>query len=98
MKHTHEQLEEMSDAELNAIMHTLSGEHFVENVPDYCNEWSDIMLLTIDHGIAVKKVPLRKEWIAKSIDYSEIMFKCFDREDLQRAIACCLIMVLESKA
>jgi hypothetical protein len=122
MKHTHEQLEEMSDAELNAILHMavlgspwkeqadLSankthlclhnpiGEPFFENVPDYCNNWGDIMPLTIENGIAVKKVPLRKEWVARSIDYSEIVFKCFFREDLPRAIACCLIMVLESKS
>jgi hypothetical protein len=66
---------------------------------NYCNDWNDIMPLAVEHGIGMGKSPVRKEWVARSCnhDHSQFMFRCCFDASPQRAIACCLILVLQEQ-
>jgi len=131
MKHTREQLDGMSDFEINKVLASLqpytniigTGEYpsqsesavHVEqrkfkygNIEefgiDYCNNCSDIMPLAFEHGISIIQSEVNKEmgnWCAcHEVVQLHGEFECglsFCTSNPQRAIACCLIMVLEAK-
>lgn len=80
MTYTKEQLEAMSDGEVNVdlhakilggdwvkyadvsdnlkslCLHDAAGNPYFEDVPDYCNNWSNIMPLAVEHGIEYCKI------------------------------------------
>ena len=104
MKHTREQLSVMSDFEVNKTLCLLLGfdvsgvteqrNQMIDAVPNFCEDWSRLMPLAVEYDVGV--YPLMhtngETWMA-SFD------KCkrFEHQSPQRAIACCLIMVLESQ-
>jgi hypothetical protein len=105
MKHTREQLDGMSDFEASKTLCLLLGfdvsgiteqrNQMIGAVPNLYEDWSKIMPLAVEYKISI-------DWFSdgrcvayqdkSDIDYSH------QSESPQRAIACCLIMVLESKA
>ena len=115
MKHTREQLDGMSDSEINKrIMvllgyelsnwlndnfgHYKHGESTIAKVIDYCQKWESIMPLAVEHGITLKRVacPAGSGFAHYAESYCGLYHTDYI-EPPQRAIACCLIMVLESK-
>ncbi|MDP5205461.1 hypothetical protein ORI99_00150 [Alishewanella sp. SMS9] len=116
MKHTKEQLQGMSDFEVNYALADLIGfkeikksgdsglildwhstpPGFKINKADYCNNPSDIMPLAFEHGIHFG--PQHKAWYAIH-DASMLSENPIEAESESplRAIACCLILVLQDK-
>lgn len=121
MKHTKEQLQGMSDFEVNCELaylvsenvHSIyretggkdsvsifkeldSGELICCEIKDYCNNPSDIMPLAFEHGIHFG--PQHKAWYAihDTSMLSENPIE-LENENPLRAIACCLILVLQDK-
>jgi hypothetical protein len=98
MKHTREQLDGMSDHTLNhalyASLYYTSNDELPEFCPDYCGDWSAIMPLAFEHDV----VYLRNYKSAYSKINGPRHEHMFTHNSPQRAIACCLIMVLEAKA
>lgn len=136
MKYTKEQLQEMSDKEINTALATLvfdaQGAPYVINQTvtlskmdkmrqdclgyelyphaidvicgfgmrtDYCNNPSDIMPLAFEYAIGVEVNPIRTEWLARTCDISmsSMSFICYIDKKPLRAIACCLILVLQGE-
>jgi hypothetical protein len=124
MKYTKEQLEGMSDAELNAnlhmellgspwkehadlsankkyiCLHNIAGDPYFEDVPDYCTNWNDIMPLAVEHNVTY----IKNERSAFSGLYIDDEYDCYygfklkvENDVPQRAIACCLILVLQEQ-
>ena len=100
-KLTKEQLHGMSDSSVNKALEQLTGMYCEDcagkyiNTMDYCNTPNDIMPLAFEHWIGV--VCNRATWVAflyKSVD-DGVEFQ--DKNPL-RAIACCLILVLQEKS
>lgn len=68
-------------------------------VVDYCNTPNDIMPLAFEYAIGVEVNPLRTEWLARTCDISmsNMNFRCYVDKNPLRAMACCLILVLQEK-
>lgn len=131
MKYTKEQLQAMSDKEINTALATLvfdaQGAPYVINQTvalgkmdklrqdclgyelyphaidvicgfgmriDYCNTPNDIMPLAFEYGVEYKKLPLTQKFAADSP--SDYHSRCVNENPL-RAIACCLILVLQGE-
>ena len=127
MKYTKEQLDGMSDFEINKRIMVLLGyelsnwlnnnfghykysETTIAKVKDYCKKWELIMPLAVEHGISLIK--LNGDWMAIHQwiyidDYYESTgdgcglacdaLHTFPHKSPQRAIACCLILVLQEQ-
>lgn len=117
MKHTREQLDALSELEINKILLTSAGiEHYEQEgkvyygtkhdggiVVSICTEfnyekWQDIMSLAVEYGVTLKSVacPAGSGFAHYAESYCGLYHTDYI-EPPQRAIACCLIMVLESK-
>ncbi len=103
-KLTKEQLKGMSDFEVNKALCTLLGKdvsgicelrnQMTDAVNDYCNTHNDIMPLAFEHGVGF--APNKESWEAFTLEdnYQVIQNQFVDDSPL-RAIACCLILVLQ---
>lgn len=108
MKHTREQLDGMSDLEITEIVAKNLGMEIINHSYDavmcgytgmrstvadrnYCNNWNDIMPLAVEHGVVF--IQINGTYYAEHRTTKEF----FANESPQRAIACCLVMVLEVK-
>ena len=72
------------------------------NLPDYCNNPSDIMPLAFEHGISLITVDKSKSWFAEcNSEVNDDFIMCskvsFPDSGPLRAIACCLILVLQDR-
>lgn len=70
-------------------------------VPDYCNNWNDLMPLVVEHEIDLYKC-VDGAWEAQIIDMTSFNSPCdkticAKHKNPQRALAECLLQVLESK-
>ena len=104
MKYTKEQLETMSDFEVSKALCVLLGfdvngvteswNQMINAVPNLCEDWSRLMPLAVEHCIDTAS-PARgvNSWIAHRHNCDH--YYCDVK--LQRAIACCLILVLQEK-
>ena len=102
MKHTREQLSVMSDFEVNKTLCLLLGfdvsgvteqrNQMIDAVPNFCEDWDRLMPLAVDNNLMLQNAVWSggNYWIAWSNTYHHYCDK-----SPQRAIACCLIMVLE---
>lgn len=93
MKHTREQLDGMSGPELTNTLSDLVGYW-----QPFLNQWDAIMPLAVEHGVTLKSVACPAG--SRSANYAESYCGLHHTgyiEPPQRAIACCLIMVLEGK-
>jgi hypothetical protein len=64
---------------------------------NYCTNWNDIMPLAVEHDVAYLKDDISAYHQLYSLDsYFEYKFK-FRNDVPQRAIACCLILVLQEQ-
>ena len=113
MKYTKEQLQDMNDAQINIALAELLGFNLayhsmrdigrmlvieeidggLSRIPDYCNNWNDVMPLAIEHDVAYLKT---YKAAYCGMDGSWYKKHCADNKP-QRAIACCLILVLQEK-
>ena len=59
---------------------------------NYCNNWNDLMPLVVEHRISLCDIGNGKSWDACA--YEDIQV---ENENPQRALAECLLKVLESK-
>ena len=86
--------------------HTFNSDGFVINgfisthakptpytMPDYVNNWNDLMPLVVEHGISSLHQNFDNSWIVDQFHGQP----CFDGENLQRALAECLLKVLLDK-
>lgn len=115
MKYTKEQLQGVSDFEVNkALGHLVYKNSYIERsvhggseisiinkdfalvMVDYCNNWNDVMPLAVEYGISLCPSEDKKdcEWYADKI-FSRNLESCWSDKSPQRAIACCLILVLQ---
>lgn len=118
--YTKEQLQGMSDFEVNAelaflahkdvhsiyrnapnkfpvsiFVELLSGDVACLAIKDYCKNWNDVMPLAVEHKLCI-------DWFTdgrclvtqQNIKTDDIQYQS---EDPQRAIACCLILVLQEQ-
>lgn len=108
---TKEQLQAMSDFEVNSTLadfinvkwqiSAVDDECLMvgAEVLDYCNTPNDIMPLAFEHGISVIKADNNNLWLAMSAADGESVFRqseiMVQDESPLRAIACCLILVLQ---
>jgi hypothetical protein len=104
MKYTKEQLSGMSDFELSKAIcllvgYDVSGVTEQQNsmsgaVPEFLDDWECIMPLAVEHGVAL--APNSDSWTAFTLqkNWQVVDMQYMDKSP-QRAIACCLIMVLE---
>lgn len=118
MKYTKEQLQEMSDLDINKALAVLSGwrldngqnnelssalvvrkhcDGITRTAVDYCNNWNDVMPLALVHNLDIE---LREFESTAATDIHELaeFGKCnrwFSDGNPQRAMACCLILVLQ---
>ena len=111
MKYTKEQLQAMSDFEVNKALCALLGKdvsgicelrnQMTGAVTDFCNTPSDIMPLAFEHKIClISPHSHTKAWGARQTDggglWSVSDYFYLDANPL-RAIACCLILVLQGE-
>lgn len=101
MTYTREQLEKMSDDEINVALTRIiysNMEQYMLNLDsccgrpvDYCDSWSDIMPLAVEYGINVNP----NAGSAYAVLQPENQFRFCDGgiPKAQRAIACCLLMM-----
>lgn len=72
MKHTKDQLEAMSDTELNRVVAVIAGygadylERNPDNAPDYCNKHSEMMPLAFECAIELSPL-FRGGWVASEV-------------------------------
>jgi hypothetical protein len=117
MKHTKEQLRQMSDFERNKLLAklvdpnarvyrsiegsdgiTIDGSDYCRIMIDYCNAWNDIMPLAIEYGIMYEISENRLgERLVRAFNIDKTTITPWTAISPQRAIASCLIMVLEGK-
>lgn len=90
-----------TDTELNAILHNLkyyssqAGSQVASVfVPDYCNSPNHIMPLVFEYDVSLIK--MLSDWRACTNNGIYVVHS-FDDENPLRAIACCLILVLQDK-
>lgn len=81
------------------------GEPFYCAVIDYCNNPSDIMPLAFEHGVGVMPYDIDED-SEEYLEYKDVWFsqkgvldheQSFDCKNPLRAIACCLILVLQER-
>lgn len=114
---TKEQLQAMSDFEVNKALAVLlgfklsnwlnnnyghyevEGTSLISPVRNYCNTPNDIMPLAFEYAIGIEINPIRTEWLARTCDISmsNMNFRCYVDKNPLRAIACCLILVLQEE-
>jgi hypothetical protein len=105
-KLTQEQVSELSDKDLNKRVARFFAFYYVGqnrcltaggdyiDLPDYCNNWNDLMPLVIEHEIAFNPIDRPALfWVAGSNSYHPTKNKI-----PQRALAECLFLVLQEKA
>ena len=63
-------------------------------VPDYCNNWNDLMPLVIEHGVGLDYYCGSKEWSGFSVNNTPIMEL---NKSPQIALATCLLNELQEK-
>lgn len=119
IKYTKEQLQWMSDLEVNKLLAEILGvSHYQEGeliftsvkhagdnvtsisgVTNYCNNPSDIMPLAFEHKISLSHEFDGDDWLAT--EHPIMLFQDntirVSNENPLRAIACCLILVLQGK-
>ena len=125
MKHTKEQLQGMSDLEINQTLtayvlgnpwlyfgelvndgkefHVANaiGDPFYCSVINYCNNPSDIIPLAFEHKLTISPqierfdIPSAGLWVSTDKNWNG-KYSVMDKNPL-RAIACCLILVLQDK-
>ncbi len=109
---TKDDLANMSDFEINKAIASLLNLNCIHEragkvcfqtqyggslMVDYCNNWNDIMPLAIEHDVTYLKDTSAAYHELYSLDcYFEYNFK-HESASPQRAIACCLILVLQEK-
>ena len=108
MKYTKEQLEVMSDFEVSKAICVLLGfdvngvteswNQMINAVPNLCEDWSKLMPLAVEHGVTLKRVacPAGSGFAHYAESYCGLYHTEY-MEPPQRAIACCLILVLQEK-
>ena len=91
MKHTREQLENMSDEEINYAL----ADSLYEN-PRNCihmgfdyEDWAVIMPLAVEHKLIINL----NLGTGAGVDSKGVTHLCSDYNKPQRAIACCLLMM-----
>ena len=113
MKYTKEQLYGMSDLEVTEVIAKKLGMEIITQSDDsvvcghaglrstvagrnYCTNWNDIMPLAVEHNVALaphsdswEAFTLQKNWQVVDMQYMD--------KSPQRAIACCLILVLQEQ-
>lgn len=108
---TKEQLQAMSDFEVNKALCTLIGKdvsgicelrnQMTGAVTDFCNTPNGIMPLAFENGISLIKADNENAWLAMApAEYKSIFIQSeimVQHERPLRAIACCLILVLQEK-
>ena len=99
MKYTKDDLAKMSDSTINGAICNLSAYAKNKLMFDF-NEWNDIMPLAIEHEIITLKQ--YRNWWAICVKGTDVDWAIeFDihaeDESPQRAIACCLILVLQEQ-
>ncbi len=79
----------------NVRMLELDGQRVVR-LPDYCNNWNDLMPLVVEYGVTLYRTSRRDGWLAVwDCGIGEISIA---NENPQRALAECLFLVLQEKA
>ena len=97
MTYTREQLEKMSDFEVNKALEQKLGMYCEDCVGtyiktmNYLNDWSDIMPLAVEYGINVN--PNAGSAYAVLQPKNQFRFCDDGIPNAQRAIACCLLMM-----
>ena len=96
MKYTKEQLNGMSDTDIEALLNDLVH-GFELNYKAYLDDWNELMPLVVDHGISLKNqnCPAGSGYAQYAESYCGRFYSDYDIP--QRAIACCLILVLQEK-
>ena len=106
MKYTKEQLYGMSDFEVSKALCVLLGfdvsgvteswNQMINAGPNLCEDWSRLMPLAVEHNVALaphsdswEAFTLQKNWQVVDMQYMD--------KSPQRAIACCLILVLQEQ-
>jgi hypothetical protein len=105
MKYTKEQLEGMSDFEVSKALCLLLGfdvngvteswNQMINAVPNLCEDWSRLMPLAVEHKINLMKYNDQNGWMAIRSAPPVAIYSI--NQSPQRAIACCLILVLQEK-
>jgi hypothetical protein len=107
MKHTREQLDGMSKQEINKLIAKLTAKKYStwSEAVDYAvidglqfdfEKWQDIMPMAFEYGICVY-AKNKMAWVETIESCGDVLFDhVIESASPQRAIACCLIMVLES--
>ncbi len=100
MKYTKEQLEKMSDDEVELALAKKFGRTLISTSDDGfsdmefsdidMNNWNDIMPLAVEHGISLLK--RHDDWCALLNKPLGVDIYLCDKSP-QRAIACCLLMM-----
>jgi len=94
-----------SDSAVHVEKRQFKHGNFVEFGIDYCRNWDDIMPLAVEHWVFLDNgavIDCEHRFIAYSEtmrNYGEIIGAHyeFSHDNPQRAIACCLILVLQDK-
>jgi hypothetical protein len=112
MKYTKEQLEVMSDLEVTEVIAKKLGMEIITQSDDsvvcgydglrstvagrnYCTNWNDIMPLAVEHEISLMKYNNQNGWMAIRSAPPVAIYSI--NQSPQRAIACCLILVLQEQ-
>lgn len=84
-------------SEQKVIVCNLEGKSVYKDV-DYCNNWNDLMPLFLEHRIIA--VPYKDDlWEVYHHEYSDCIQPRYpDDDNLQRALAECIYLVLQEKA
>jgi hypothetical protein len=112
MKYTKEQLEVMNDFEVSKAICVLLGfdvngvteswNQMINAVPNLCEDWSRLMPLAFSHKISLLEgdeswSAYQKFGIYEDVNYRISHGHFYGDKSPQRAIACCLILVLQEQ-
>ena len=87
---------DLSANKKHLCLHNIAGDPYFEDVPDYCTNWNDIMPLAVEHKVSLFAYQDAHLWCAQHYFDSVGMRTVID-ESPQRAIACCLVLVLQEQ-
>lgn len=97
-------MKELSDFELNKAIYAAIPKNEMRDLrkmlPDYCNNWNDLMPLVIEHSIQLDTSYDNGKHTAyhgKGMMFFQCDFVSHNK-NAQRALAECLLKVLESKS
>lgn len=75
-------------------VHVWNDNGFIRRIPDYCNNWNDLMPLVVKYKLCLSNLYDNTDWAAIKTDYKGYQRHVVINKNPKRALAECLYQVL----